>query len=214
MNTKNLLRIGILTAVYFVFCPGITYGQSLWDPASNNFNNMYTSGNASKVGDILTIVITENNRATEVADAESKRKSTIGGGISAFIKENIARKLFGEKENSTAIDYPSFIFDGQNDFKGETEVERSDTFTARVAAKIVMIDDNGNFLIEARKTINIGEETKSIVMSGTVRPNDVTADNTVLSTQIADAQISYEGGGPITGMANPGIFTRALRFFF
>ena len=175
---------------------------------------MYTSGNASKVGDILTIVITENNRATEVADAESKRKSTLSGGISAFIKENIAGKLFGHKENSTAIDYPSFIFDGKNDFKGETEVERSDTFTARVAAKIVMIDDNGNFLIEARKTINIGEETKSIVMSGSVRPNDITAENTVLSTQIADAQISYEGGGPITGMANPGIFTRALRFFF
>ena len=93
-------------------------------------------------------------------------------------------------------------------------MERSDTFSARVAAKIVMVDDNNNFLIEARKTINIGKETKSIVLSGTVRPNDITAGNTVLSTQIADAQISYEGGGPITGMANPGVFTKLLSFFF
>jgi len=188
--------------------------KGLWDRKSP-INGFYVAGNADKVGDILTIIITESNRATEVADAETKRKSTVSGKISSFFQEKIAGSLFGHKKSDkNAIDFPEFGFDGQNDFKGETEVERSDTFTARVAAKIVMIDDNGNFLVEARKTINIGKETKSIVLSGSVRPNDVTADNTVLSTQIADAQISYEGGGPITGMSNPGLFTRALSVFF
>ena len=196
----------------FVLQIDSAYGVSLWQRGSS-LNSLYTAGNASNVGDILTIIITENNRATEVADAEAKRKSTMSGKLTAFFKENIARKLFGHKDDKS-IDYPEFIFDGQNDFKGETEVERSDTFSARVAAKIVMVDDNGNFLVEARKTINIGKETKSIVLSGSVRPNDITAENTVQSTQIADAQISYEGGGPITGMANPGVFTKLLSFFF
>ena len=208
-------RVAITLAVIvsvLVLWVGSAHGQGLWD-GSSSLNNLYTAGNATRVGDIVTIVIAENNRATEVADAEAKRKSTISGKFSAFIKENIAGKLFGHKKDKS-IDYPAAIFSGQNDFKGETELERSNTFTARVAAKIVMVDDNGNFLIEARKTINIGKETKSIVMSGTVRPNDITAENTVLSTQIADAQISYEGGGPVTNLANPGLFTRLLTFFF
>ncbi len=196
------------------FCTIPASAKSLWNRKSP-VNGFYVAGNADKVGDILTIIITENNRATEVADAETKRKTTMSGKISSFLQEKIAGSLFGHKKSDkTAIDYPEFVFDGQNDFKGETDLERSDTFTARVAAKIVMIDDNGNFLVEARKTINIGKETKSIVLSGSVRPSDVTADNTVLSTNIADAQISYEGGGPITGMANPGLFTRALTMFF
>ncbi|MFH1739675.1 MAG: flagellar basal body L-ring protein FlgH [bacterium] len=211
MNKVTSIAFAFL-AISLIFQCDAACGKSLWDPAAS-VNKLYTAGNASNVGDILTIIITENNRATEVADAEAKRKSTMSGKIGAFFKENIAGKLFGHKKDKS-IDYPEFIFDGQNDFKGETEVERSDTFSARVAAKIVMVDDNGNFLIEARKTINIGKETKSIVLSGSVRPNDITAENTVQSTQIADAQISYEGGGPITGMANPGVFTKLLSFFF
>lgn len=208
-------RIAIMFLVFIAvlaFWVGSVHGQSLWSQPSS-FNTMYTSGYASRVGDILTIIIAENNRATEVADAEAKRKTSLSGKLSGFIKERIAGKLFGHKKDKS-IDFPEFILDGKNDFKGETELERSNTFTARVAAKIVMVDDNGNFLIEARKTINIGKETKSIVMSGTVRPNDITSENTVLSTQIADAQISYEGGGPVTNMANPGVFTRLLTIFF
>jgi len=209
---KRVIIIVVVFAAVLVFWAVSAHGQPLWNQQSL-FNNMYTSGYASRVGDIVTIIIAENNRATEVADAEAKRKTSLTGRLTGFIKEDIAGRLFGRKKDNS-IDFPEFILDGKNDFKGETELERSNTFTARVAARIVMVDENGNFLIEARKTINVGKETKSIVMSGSVRPHDITAENTVLSTQIADAQISYEGGGPVTNMANPGVFTRLLTFFF
>ncbi len=185
--------------------------KSLWNHDSPA-NHFFSTGNASRVGDILTIEIEESSTATEVADSESKRNSTLMGKFSAIFNNDFAKSIFGESGGD--IDYPALQFDGQNDFKGETEVERSGTFRAQVAATIVMIDDNGNFLIEARKTINVGKETKSIILSGKVRPRDISAENVVLSSRIADAQISYEGGGSVTSGADPGIFSRMFRIFF
>ena len=186
---------------------------SLWSTDSPA-NKFFTSGNASRVGDILSILIEESSTATELADVESKRKTTLLGKIAGLFNNDFDSSVLGQAGKGGSIDYPLFDLQGQNDFKGENDVERSGTFQAQVAATIVMIDDNGNFLIEARKTINVGKETKSIILSGKIRPRDISAANTVLSTRIADAQISYEGSGPITSGAEPGVFSRMLRFLF
>lgn len=185
---------------------------SLWSNSSPA-NRFFMGGNASRVGDILTIEIEESALATEVADAENKRQTSIFGAIKGVFNFGFDKGLFGTTDGTT-IDYPTAGFDGTNDYKGESEVERRGVFQANVAATVVMVDDNGNFLIEARKTIKVGKESKSIILSGKIRPKDISAENTVLSSRVADAQIGYEGGGPITSAAEPGVFNKLLRFFF
>ncbi len=184
--------------------------KSLWSKDSPT-NTMLTGANASQVGELLTIIIQEDNRANDTADGEAVRRHTFDGVFSMIWNNRLMDKLFnkGEQNNS-----PGFQWNSTNDWRGETEVERESRFTSQIAATIVQIDPVGNFLIEARKTIRIGREHKTIILSGKVRPRDISQDNTVLSYQVADAEISYLGDGAVTRMSSPSIFQTFLNFLF
>ncbi len=195
----------------FVLVSGMVWNnanaRSLWTEDSP-FNRLVVDSNASRVGDILTIIVQENNTANDTADGESEREHTANGIISMIFNNRFMNKVFGGPGNE-----PQLSFNSVNDFEGETEVDRSSQFNSQIAATIVRIDPAGNFLIEARKTLRIGEEHKTIVLSGKVRPRDI-INNTVLSSQVADAEISYLGDGPITGGSNPTFLQRFFGFLF
>lgn len=182
-------------------------GRSLWSDDSP-MNYLLTDANASKVGDILTIVVQENNRANDTADGEAEREHNVNGLFSMIFNNRLMQKAFGGADEA-----PQLSFRSSNDFEGETTVDRSSSFSSRVSATIVRIDPVGNYLVESRKTIRVGEELKTIVLSGKVRPRDV-VNNTVFSWQVADAEISYLGEGPLTKMANPTFFQRLFNFLF
>jgi len=181
--------------------------KSLWTDDSP-MNYMMSDANAHKVGDILTILVQEDNRANDSADSESARDHKFNGIIGTIWNNPFMEKAFGGAENG-----PRMKFDSNNEFNGNAAVDRSNRFESRVAATIVRIDPAGNFLIEARKTIRVGEEHKTIVLSGKVRPRDIIS-NTVYSYQVADAEISYLGDGTLTKMANPTFLQRLFNFLF
>ena len=182
--------------------------RSLWSAASQA-NFLFTGANASKVGEIITIIVQENNRANDVADGEAERQHTVNGVFDVIFNNRFMNKVFGGAGQA-----PRLQFSSTNNFEGETAVDRSNTFNTRIAATIVKIDAVGNFLIEARKTIRIGQEQKIIVLSGKIRPQDISVDNTVDSSQVADAEISYLGDGVLGRMANPTFFQKLFGFLF
>lgn len=202
---KMILTVFITTATLIGLSPA-SDARSLWSEDSP-FNYMVIDGNASKVGDILTIVIQENNTANDTADSEAEREHTANGLFSMIFNNRFMNKVFG------AGNEPQLSFNSTNDFEGESEVDRSSQFSSRIAATIVKVDPVGNFLVEARKSIRIGEEHKTIILSGKVRPRDI-VNNTVQSFQVADAEISYLGDGTITGMSNPTILQRLFGYLF
>jgi len=203
---KRFILTALLATATLIGLSSNSEARSLWSEDSP-FNYMVIDGNASKVGDILTIVIQENNTANDTADSEAEREHTANGLFSMIFNNRFMNKVFG------AGNEPQLSFSSTNDFEGETAVDRSSQFSSRIAATIVKIDPVGNFLIEARKTIRIGEEHKTIVLSGKVRPRDI-VNNTVESFQVADAEISYLGDGTITGMSNPTILQRLFGYLF
>ncbi len=207
MNHKHVF---LWTAIFVIAISLPTEARSLWTKESP-VNSMLTGANASKVGEILTIVIQEDNRANDTADGEGKRSHQFSGILSSVWNASFMNKIFG---GSDAASVPTFQFDSQNNFKGETEVDRVSSFSSRIAATIVQIDEVGNYLIEARKTIRIGKEQKIIILSGKVRPRDISQDNSILSHQVADAEISYLGDGTVTKLSNPSIFQSFLNFLF
>lgn len=181
--------------------------KSLWSDSSP-FNYLVTDANAQKVGDILSIVIQEDNRANDSADGSGSREQSTNGILSMLWNNAVMRKLFGSEGTG-----PQVAAETSNDFQGESEVDRSSQFNSRIAATIVRIDVAGNYLVEARKTIRIGEERKTIVLSGKIRPRDL-INNTVFSHQVADVEISYIGDGTLTKMNNPTFFQKFLHFLF
>lgn len=208
-ETKMRMAIAVVTAsIVAILSAGGAEAKSLWS-ADSPANYLFTGANSSKVGEIVTIVVQENNRANDTADGEATREQDVNGVFSMLFNNRFMNKVFGD-----AADPPRLQYSSSNEFTGEAAVDRSNQFNSRIAATIVRIDPVGNYLIEARKTIRIGEERKIIVLSGKIRPQDISVDNTVSSSQVADAEISYLGDGTLTKMSNPNFIQKLFNFLF
>ena len=146
---------------------------------------------ARRVGDILTIVIEENQNIINDEKADLKKGSDLGYQLLDFnIKPNTFQTL------------PSLSGSTTNDFAGTAKYEKKGTFTARLAAVVMDTLPNGNLVVQGRREIRIDKELKVIEFSGVVRAWDIQPDNTIESELVADARVSYQGTGPLTRSTN------------
>lgn len=168
-------------------------------------NALFSDQRAKKIGDILLVRIVEVSQASEKASTDTSRSSSINAGIS---------NLFGLEVNpqSRLFSNPSKLIGASGDSKytGEAETTRSGSLSATLTAKVIDVLPNGNLVIEGRREIYINHEKKEIILSGVIRPRDIASDNSILSTQIADARIIYKGVGIVSEKTKPGW---ALRLF-
>jgi len=178
---------------------------SLWTNDSA-MASLFSDIKARKVGDIVTISIVESSSATESASTETGRDSSIKAGVTAFLGfEQELMQKFEDFNSAEMIDANL-----SNEFKGSGKTIRSGTLTASITARIIEVLPNGNFVIEGRRDVEVNHENQYIVISGIVRPEDISRDNIVLSTYISDARIAYSGRGVIDDHMYPGWFTRIL----
>lgn len=163
--------------------------------------SMFADCRARQVGDIITIEIVEN--ATAQASART-----------ATTSENKA-SLEGGGSGSLGF-IPLFGLDGKqkNEQKGDGRTSRQGALRTTLTAKIVEVLPNGNMKIEGKKVININGEKQQTVLTGIIRPEDITPENTVPSYLIADAKISYYGKGMIQDAQSPGVFARIFNWIF
>jgi flagellar L-ring protein precursor FlgH len=161
---------------------------------------MFEDFKARHRGDIVTIVITETASASKAAKTDTSRGSTVNAGIPNFmglekvglLKNNIGdlSKLINASVDST--------------YKGAGTTSRQENLNATIAARVIDVFPNGNLLIEGRRNINVNNEDQEIILEGTVRSRDISANNTVNSANIADAKISYAGRGILSDRQSPG----------
>ena len=174
---------------------------SLWH-ASNNGNLYFGDHRARAIGDLVTIKIVEISQASEKATTDTGRTSEIDAGVSNFFAYPGA--------NPSANVTPGHLIQAntKNNFAGSGETTRSGTVTATVSAKVVEVFPNGNLAVEGKREIHVNNEKKEILLQGIVRPKDIGSDNSVLSTQVADAKIMLTGIGVVGEKQRPGWFTR------
>lgn len=164
--------------------------------------SLFADIKAHRVGDILTILVEEQNRASNQVETKTEKSTKIstkgGPGIGSldFIP------MFGADA------------DNSNKFDGKGENLRSGSIRARITVTVIGIKDNGDLLIEGHRIIGINGDEESIYVSGVVRPKDITADNTVYSHLIGDAEITYTGKGNANQGSRPGFFTRLINWIF
>lgn len=157
----------------------IIYSTSLWNSSTNNqFRNIVGDRKASKIGDIVTIVV----RETPKINATSEN--------TAF--ENALLNLFtGAVKNITQFDLSQFI-PIKNNSTQQRSAQLSSTVTLTVSAVVVEVQ-NGNLIVEGNKKLKVGEQLSEIMIRGTVRPDDIMSNNTVDSSKIANCQIWVNG---------------------
>jgi flagellar L-ring protein FlgH len=158
--------------------------------------SLFSDRRAQAPGDLLTVLI------SEVASVSANAQTRTAKGESA--SANLLQRD-GEVQLAQAG------FDSK--FAGGGQIERSGTLLARLTVRIDAVDANGNFLVSGEQLIVINNEKQKIRVSGIVRPDDVTGDNTVPSWRVSGADIQLVGKGILARKQSPGILTRLLSLF-
>jgi flagellar L-ring protein precursor FlgH len=101
-----------------------------------------------------------------------------------------------------------------NDFKGSGSTSSQGSVNTKISATVDSVLANGNLVIDGRRKIVINGEEQTIYIKGIVRPADISSDNSVLSYNIAEAQIVFTGNGSINSAQSPGWLTKFLHWIF
>ena len=159
-----------------------------------------------KPGDLLTVIVREQRKWEADSDLETKSKFDVKSELDAFVKPTgggLGSAAF--RRGKPNIDYK---YDVKN--KSEGDSSREDKLTTRLTGKIIDVKPNGLLVIEARAKMTHDEEISEITLVGTCRKEDVTADNTVLSTQIADKEVVVGNKGALRSAATRGWMKKIL----
>jgi flagellar L-ring protein FlgH len=167
---------------------------------------LFADQKAHTVGDLVTVNIIEDASASKDAKTQTSRASSVAAGIDTFLGFEKALQLANPRFD------PSKMFGGSlsNSFTGSGQTARNGKVTATVTAVVTQILPNGNLVIEGSREITVNNERATIVLSGVVRPKDVSPQNVVLSPAIGNAQIAYYGNGIIAENQRPGWLARIL----
>jgi flagellar L-ring protein precursor FlgH len=183
----------------------VTTPGSLW-PGENSRSMLFSDNKARYVNDIVTIIVDESSSGQNKATTNTKRDQSTSSGISALL--GLDTSILNKNANmGTSL---SIGGTSVNELKGTGDTSRGGKLQATVTARVVRVLENGNLLIEGRRQLTLNAEDEFIVITGVIRPEDISSENAVSSTNIADARIVYTGSGVVNDKQHPGWLTRAL----
>jgi len=166
---------------------------SLWPAGSGVERGMTADRLAARAGDILTVVVAESANASSAQTKSSNRESSLEDAISQFIFSKAASGLL-----TRGGELPATSAKGKASYSGGGSVNNSQSLTARAAVLVTDVMPNGNLVIEGARMVTFSGETQHVILHGLVRPTDIGADNTVLSTNIAEARVEFVSDGTLT----------------
>jgi len=146
-----------------------------------------------EVHDIITIIVREESRSRNEADAEVDKEASLKIELAEWIRFKKSRGGMMRKlapDAGVAAGAPTIDLKVKGKFDNEADVARKDSFLTKIAAKVVDVKPNGNLVLEAKRFIQTDEEKISMTLTGTVRPADVAVDNSVSSTNVADLAVT------------------------
>jgi len=179
---------------------------SLWRDAAS-LNELFMDPRARKVGDIVTISIVESSSASNNAETDTARSSS----VSMSIKNLLGLESNDRFPSGSGFDpFGSITGTTNNAFQGTGETKRSGELAASISARVTEVLPNGNLKILGKRNIAVNNEIQYLALTGIIRPRDISSSNVVLSTYISDAKIVYTGTGIVSDRQNPGWLVRVL----
>ena len=191
---RTLLSIALIS----MLAAGMLTAQ---DMRRNATASLFSDYKANRIGDAITIFVMESSAASNSAATQAGRSSDISGNFSV-------------QSGLTPSNKAGVTIGTSNEFSGKGSTSSSGQVTAKISATIDSVLANGNLRIKGSRKIVINGEEQLISISGIVRTSDIQADNTVLSYNISDAVILFEGNGIIQRAQSPGWLTKFVHWLF
>jgi flagellar L-ring protein precursor FlgH len=160
--------------------------------------NLFVDNKAHRVGDIITIILSErtvSQKTSNVSVAKNSDNSLNAGPILGTLP------TFKNMSLDTNIEH-------DRDFEGESDADQSNKLEGNITVTVAEVLGNGNLLVRGEKWMTLNRGDEYIRISGMVRPDDVSPQNTVLSSRLADARISYSGTGELANSNQMGWLTQ------
>jgi flagellar L-ring protein precursor FlgH len=172
--------------------PAVSTANSLWRPGARAF---FIDQRASKPGDILTVLINVADSAKVQNDTSSSRQNATKGSVPHFLGLETAVAKFMPKgfDPANAIDQS-----GNTSSAGSGSINRQEQVSMTIAAVVTGVLPNGNLVIQGSQQMKTNNEMRVLTISGIVRPEDISSENTIHHTQIAEARIAYGGEGDLS----------------
>jgi len=164
--------------------------------------SMFTDQKARQVGDLLTIIVVERASASKEANTQTSRSSNRNGSLGGFVGINTRGLGEGIRLNSGST------------FAGSGSTSRSETLNATVPVTVTEVLPNGNLKVEGQRQVTVNDEKQILNVKGVVRPHDIAPNNTIFSTNLANAEITYKGDGIVSRQQKPGLISRILDFIW
>jgi flagellar L-ring protein FlgH len=200
VSKRALVAVAICAVALFAFAPAAT-ADSLWrDDASKP---MFADKRAASIGDIVTILVQESNSASKDNSTKTSKQSSLDAALATFLYSPAASG-FLTKNGSM----PAMKFSSKSAFDGGGSINNSETIAARIAVRVVDALPNGNLVVEGARESAFSGEQQTIILRGTIRVDDIMANNTVYSYNVADATIKFVSKGVVTESARKGWFHR------
>jgi flagellar L-ring protein precursor FlgH len=161
-----------------------------------------------KVHDLITIIVREQRTFEADSDLESKKDYEVKSELDAMFKlTNGGLGATGFQRGKPTVDYGF-----ETKTKNEADTKREDRLVTRITGKIVDIKPNGILVLEAKGRVVHDDEVSVVTLTGQVRKEDVTPDNTVLSTQLAEKDITISNEGELRNATRRGWIPKLIDF--
>ncbi|MEO5812296.1 MAG: flagellar basal body L-ring protein FlgH [Rhodanobacter sp.] len=159
---------------------------------------LFTDPRAHRAGDILTVVLIENTQATKKASTSTSKGDKVDIKAPTLLGKTLT---LGGKVADIGLD-------GERKFDGNGSSSQSNQLTGSITVTVAQRMSNGNLLVRGEKWLTINQGQELVRISGIVRPQDIGQDNTVPSTRVGDARISYTGRGTLADANTRGWMSR------
>jgi flagellar L-ring protein precursor FlgH len=179
--------------------------DSIWDRRDPRYAYLFQDNRARQVGDVLTVVVSENTVANE-QDQRALEKSS----SASLTADYSGSTSSGGGAGRSAVASLSMSGSSNRQFNGSAQFTANRVFTDRMAVTVVDIMPNGNLVVEGYRSRVVAGEERVLRMTGVVRQQDVGVGNLVTSASIANLRISYLGRGPATRTTKQGYLGRMM----
>ncbi len=166
---------------------------------------------ARRVGDLLTIKIVENYQSSQQVSNKGSRSTGLKAGLSKLLGFEKAMEDANPRFSASSMFDSSY----QYSLSAQSQTQRNVSIQATITARVVKVLPNGNLVVQAKRVVKQDADLEYIVLTGIVRPEDIEADNSVLSTQLSDVVLEYSGQGPNKEVIRgPGWVARLLHYIW
>ncbi|WP_238787495.1 flagellar basal body L-ring protein FlgH [Thiospirillum jenense] len=172
---------------------------AIFQPAQSTA--LFEDYKARRVGDLLTVLLVERTDARKSAATSVAKDSSLNMDVSRI-------DIFGRPVSTSGTSLLGATAESQNAFDGAGDSTQSNQLDGQITVTVAEVLSNGNLMVQGEKWLGINQGKEFVRLRGIVRQVDIGADNSVRSTQIANAQVSYGGTGTIAESNTMGWLTR------